>query len=794
MPSKTDAAQWIRIKELFVLAVERDVGERAAFLEHACAGDAELLDRVQALLASDARTESFLETPAMLPSGTLPVEDEMEWMIGRRVGPYQIIREIGRGGMGTVFLADRADDQIRKQVAIKLVKRGMNTDAVVRRFRRERQILAQLDHPNIAKLLDAGAIEEGLPYFIMDCVDGLPIGAYCEGHLLPVAERLQLFLAVCSAVEYAHRHGVVHQDIKPANILVTAEGIPKLLDFGIAKVLNPELSVQTAETATSATRPMTPQYASPEQVRGEPVTPASDIYSLGVLLYELLTGRRPYRLEERTPQEIERIVCEEEPEKPKVVTDHGGLSSDLDTIVLMAMRKEPERRYKSVAEFAEDIRRHLQGRPVTARPNTLVYRGAKFVRRNRGIAGAAVIIAALAVALVLEVVRRSPDKPSNRAIQSIAVLPLENVSRDPRQEPFIDGMTDALIGDLGKIKSLRVISRGSVMRYKGAHKSAALTARELNANALVEGSVLRSGDRVRISFQLTAGAMDRVLWTQTYDRDLQDVPAMESDVARAIAREIQIQLTPQEEARLSSSSPVNRQAYEAYLRGQYQLYKHTREGYEKSLQHFKEAIDIDSAYAPAWAGLADGYYEISTAVLPAREAMPKARAAALRALAIDGTFAEAHATLAQVQSQYDWDWAAAEGSYKRALELNPSYAQGHLYYGWYLANQGRMDEAIRETAEAQRLDPLPPWRATNLAWMYYLARRTDQAIVQYRKILELDPNSAVTHYSLGNAYMAKRMFEQAIAEFLKAQALDKNCCSPLLGHAYAVSGKREQAS
>jgi tetratricopeptide (TPR) repeat protein len=214
---------------------------------------------------------------------------------------------------------------------------------------------------------------------------------------------------------------------------------------------------------------------------------------------------------------------------------------------------------------------------------------------------------------------------------------------------------------------------------------------------------------------------------------------------------------------------------------------------KRGLQAFKEAIDIDPAYAPAWAGLADGYYEISTAVLPAREAMPKARAAALKALAIDGTLVEAHATLAQIQSQYDWDWATAEKSYNRALELNPSYAQGHLYYGWYLAERGQMEDAIRETAEAQRLDPLPPWREANLAWMYYLARRTDQAIVQYRRILERDPNSAVTHYGLGHAYVAKRMFEQGIAEFLKAQALDENCCLGFLSHAYAVSGKTEQA-
>jgi TolB-like protein len=298
-------------------------------------------------------------------------------------------------------------------------------------------------------------------------------------------------------------------------------------------------------------------------------------------------------------------------------------------------------------------------------------------------------------------------RSNSGVVRSIAVLPLENVAHDPQQEPLVEGMTNALIGNLGKIATLRVISRDSVMRYKDLHTPAARAARELNAGVLVEGSVQRIGERVRASYRLTAGAMNKPLWTQTYDRDFQDVPAMQNDVARAIAREIQVRLTPQEEARLSSN-PANQQAFEAYLRGRYQLYKHTREGLEKSLQYFKEAIDIDPAYAEAWAGLADSYYELSTAVLPAVEAMPKARAAALKALAIDPNMVEASATIAQVQAQYDWDWVTAEQSYKRALGLNGSYAQGHQYYGWYLAEQGRLDDSIREMAEAQRLDPLRP--------------------------------------------------------------------------------------
>jgi serine/threonine protein kinase/tetratricopeptide (TPR) repeat protein len=717
--------------------------------------------------------------------------------------------------MGTVYLAERADGHYRKQVAIKLVSPHLATEEVLRRFRNERQVEASLDHPNIARLLDGGTTDDGHPYLVMEYVEGLRIDTWCDNRKLPIRDRLMLFRQVCSGVQAAHEKEIVHRDLKPGNILVTADGTPKLLDFGIAKVLNRELS-DAAETTVGA-GPMTPEYASPEQVRGEPVGPASDIYALGVVLYELLTGQLPYTVQGSDLRLAARVICEHEPMKPSAAIQRttGGagpetvsetrgetpaglrrrLAGDLDNIVLKALRKEPSRRYTSVTEFSEDLSHFLQDLPVQARKESLPYRGRKFLKRNRVASLAAATSAVLVLAVAGGLQQFGASRGATRAaVRSIAVLPLKNLSHDPQQEALVDGMTEALIGDLAKIRSLRVIARDSIMRYKDVSNPAASAARELKADSLVEGSVLRSGERVRISVQLTSGAMNRVLWTQTYDRDLQDVPAMESDVARAIAREIQIQLTPQEEARLSSS-PVNRQAYEAYLRGRYQLYKHTREGFERSLQQFKDAIDIDPAYAPAWAGLADCYYELSTAVLPAHEAMPKARAAALKALAIDGTLAEAQTTLAQVQSQYDWDWATAEKGYLRALELNASYAQGHQYYGWYLAEQGRLKDAIREMAEAYRLDPLTPWRATNLAWTYYLARRNDEAIGQYHKILELDSQSGVTHYSLGLAYEQKQMFEPAITEFLKAQALDDKCdqCLAFLGHAYAVSGRTNEA-
>jgi len=375
--------QWPQIEEILESAMGCDPARRTAFLDAACGNDAELRREVESLLAfhegeSFARDSGFSDAIRVLETRDASSSQ------GCKIGAYRVLREIGRGGMGNVYLAARADDAFQKLVAIKIVRRGMDLDEVVRRFRTERQILAMLDHPNIARLLDGGATDDGLPYFVMEFIEGEPIDKYCDGHKLAIAERLKLFQGVCSAVSYAHQNLVVHRDIKPANVLVTKEGVPRLLDFGIAKLLATDTATQ-AKTLT-ALRALTPEYASPEQVRGEPITTASDIYSLGVLLYWLLAGHRTYRSPLSSPAEIERAICEEEPEKP---SDRGPkeirsqLRGDLDTIVLMALRKESRRRYASVEQFSEDIRRHLANLPVTARPDTRMYRTTKFIQRNR---------------------------------------------------------------------------------------------------------------------------------------------------------------------------------------------------------------------------------------------------------------------------------------------------------------------------------------------------------------------------------------------------------------------------
>ncbi len=426
-----------QITELLNAALGRSAEERQAFLAEACAGDDGLRREVESLIASFEQSSGFIETPAFPDIDELLkeslAEDQSEPMEGQRISHYRIVREIGRGGMGAVYLAKR-EDEYRENVALKIVKRGMDTQFVLRRFRHERQILASLHHPNIARLLDGGTTEDGLPYFVMEYIEGEPIDQYCDHHRLSTIERLKLFRTVCAAVHYAHQNLVIHRDIKPGNILITAGGapkLPKLLDFGIAKIFNPEIS-QTVEKTATLLRLMTPEYASPEQVRGENITTATDIYSLGVVLYELLTGHKPYRINTILPSEIERVICEQEPHRPStaviraesittalgeertITPEEVGaarneapeklrrrLAGDLDNIVLMALRKDPQRRYASVEHFSEDIRRYLEGLPIAARRDTFTYRAGKFIRRNKtGAAAAALVLLSLIAGLI----------------------------------------------------------------------------------------------------------------------------------------------------------------------------------------------------------------------------------------------------------------------------------------------------------------------------------------------------------------------------------------------------------
>lgn len=486
---------WQQLKELFHATFDLNESERTAFLAKACVGNDELRGRVEALIASHTQAGLFLVTPALVDVGIVTVSEQTEEelvtsLAGQRIGPYQIIREIGRGGMGTVYLAERADDQYRKQVAIKLIKRGMDTDAILHRFMMERQILANLEHPHIARLLDGGTSSDGRPYFVMEYIQGQTITEYCDERRMTTAARLELFRHVCSALQYAHQNLVVHRDIKPGNIIVTAEGVPKLLDFGIAKLLSPNWATETGAPTLSMVQVLTPEYASPEQLRGLPITTASDVYSLGVVLYELLSGHRPYHADARTSAEMARVILEEEPLKPSVVitvveeahhtakdagvritpesvgqTREGTveqlrrrLSGDLDNIVLKALRKEPERRYASAQELSEDIRRHLAGLPVSARQDIFTYRAGKFIRRHKagGLAALFVFLALLlgtaTTAWQSWVARQERDKSDRRfnEVRKLARTVLfeyhDQIAKLPGSTPLREKMVkDALI-------------------------------------------------------------------------------------------------------------------------------------------------------------------------------------------------------------------------------------------------------------------------------------------------------------------------------------------------------------
>ena len=428
-----ETVDWQKIKEIFNAAIDLPAAERAKFLAEC---EPNLRERVENLLKADENAEDFIIEPAFIDAG-FTEEDETDFYVGKQIDDYKILKEIGHGGMGTVYLAAKSDETFDKKVAIKLIKRGMDTAAVLKRFVMERKILASLENPHIASLLDGGSTTDGLPYLVMEYIEGEPITKFCDSHRFSIEERLELFRKVCSAISYAHQNLVVHRDIKPSNILITKDGTPKLLDFGIAKLLHPDWSLETTEATATMFRLMTPEYASPEQIRGLTITTTSDVYSLGVVLYELLSGERPYKIESRLPQEVANIILTEEPVKPSAIsnfkfqisnfkskdnTDPNKekqtneqtlnpkskirnpklLKGDLDNIILKALRKEPERRYQSVQEFSEDIRRHLIGLPVTATADTTFYRVGKFVKRHRGgvFAGGLVFLTLFAATVV----------------------------------------------------------------------------------------------------------------------------------------------------------------------------------------------------------------------------------------------------------------------------------------------------------------------------------------------------------------------------------------------------------
>ncbi len=802
--------QWLRVKGIVADALAQPDADRAAFAAARCGDDAALYEEVRSLLESAAEAAQLYETPRVTTAGLLAAiadGDEAGQVVGGRIGAYRILAEIGRGGMGAAYLAARADEAYEKRVAVKLIKRGMDTDAILRRFRHERQILANLEHPNIVMLLDGGTTQDGLPYFVMEYIDGVPIDEFCEAGHLSIADRLKLFQAVCAAVHHAHEQRVLHRDLKPSNILVTSSGVPKLLDFGIAKLLDSDQGSHTVEPTLLA-RAMTPQYASPEQMRGEPLSPSSDVYSLGVLLYVLLAGRHPYRLDGRSPQDAERVVCEEVPAKPSVAAAATGGSQDepepghrrrmlsgrLDAIALTALSKHPAARYPSAKALGDDIQRHLDGLPVAARAprgGPLAWLSAGGRRRSLAVASA---IAALVAIVFAGATRFNRTAPPAVESQSVAVLPFTNVDGDPELDYLSDGITEDIINRLSRAPHLRVIARDSANRYRGHGVDLQQVARELRVESILTGRVVQRGTSVSVTAELVDAREQRQIWGERYERESGDLQSLQSTLAQQIATTLQLRFTDNERTRFARSYTQDAEAYQAYLRGRFFWNKRTASGFRTSLGYFKQAVERDPDFALAYSGLADSYGLLTEYhALPATQTYPEVKRAVTKALELDPDLPEAHISKAYLSQFYEWDWAAAEREYKRALELNPNYATGHQWYAEYLAAMGRHQEALASIKRAQAVDPLSLIVNAVEANILYMGGEYDRAIAKAHEVIAMEPNFPEVYEYLKRSHDQKGEYREAIAaRQMRRKLLGRDVTeTPALRAAAAATTARE---
>jgi len=733
--------------------------ERSRALDEACRDDASLRGEVEALLAGEVTAADATREP--VPSF------EPQLQVGGEIGRYRVLGSLGVGGMGEVYLAE--DRELGRRVAIKLLGGWLAQDPErAKRFKQEARSLASLNHPNIVTIYSVEHAN-GTDFLTMELVEGPSLDERIAAGPMPLTEAVSIARQMAEALGAAHAKGIVHRDLKPANVKITTDGKVKVLDFGLAKTTvlagAGDPSQQTTLTGgptIAGTVLGTPSYMSPEQARGEPVDARADVWAFGCVLYEMVAGQRAFP--GRTATDVLAAVIKDEPRWDALPPSTPPIVRDL---IRRCLEKDAGQRPGDMAGVSGALAESASGASwpgavPAAAPVSLPAGRVAGRRRGIRVAVAGLVVATMALAAVglWKLVSGGLTGPS---IRSIAVLPLSNVSGNPDDQYFADGMTDVLIANLGSIEALKVISRTSVMAYRGGSKPLSQVARELKVDAIVEGSALRSGDSVRITARLIDAGAGTIIWSETYERNMRDVIALQGDVARAIARRIQIALAPDVERRLTARA-VRPDVYEDYLKGRYFLFQTSPEGLQKAGEFFSSALKKDPALALAHAGLADLNITLSfSGLVPPREALEKAKMHAVRAVQLDDQLSNAHASLAWISFQ-NWDWVTAEKEFQRALQLNPGDALARINYAHFLAARGRDEEALREGRRAREVDPLSLPLHTAYAAVLIGAGRYDDAIAVCQAALRMNPGFFWAHHHLWRAYTQKRMFDEALAE------------------------------
>ena len=730
-------------------------------------------------------------------------------MIPESIAHYRIIKKLGAGGMGEVYLA--LDTKLDRKVAIKVLRSDwLEEEHLKKRLIREAQAAAKLDHPNICAIYDVNEADP-FTFIVMQFIEGEPLDDKMEREPLTLKTALAMIEQAAEGLAEAHAHGIVHRDIKPQNMIVNSRGQLKILDFGLAKQMPSSDSVDNeAQTATLLSKPGlvvgTMPYMSPEQVKGEPLDASSDIFSLGVTLYEMLAGKHPFK-DKSAPVTMSRILMGEPIPTEQFETQ---VSPEIQTLLSKMLRKDRAERYQSAQDFLTDLRQlpaqHAvhETQPNASRTQEISTITSKVnlsdsilskVQRNKW----ALLAAALALVLLVVAANRWLSKEHS---DSLAILPFTYSSSDPQlmanpdREYLSDGMTESIINNLSQLTNLKVIARSSVFRYKGKDLDLQTIGRELNVRALLVGQIKQEGDESRITVELMDVAENRSIWGTTYQRKTADIQSVQREIARNVSEKLRFKLTGADQTQLAKTDTDSGEAYQAYLKGRYHWNKRTDEGFKQAILFFQEAIVKDPTYALAYTGLADCYTLRSDyGYLASQEGYALAKGAVTLALKYDDSLAEAHTSLASIKAVTDWDWQGAENEYRRAIELNPKYATARHWYAAQLLVQGRLDQALQEIKTAQQLDPLSLGINKDFAVILLYARDYDKALEQCRKTLELEPGFRVMSTYIAQIYGLQQRYAEAIAELEKAHAAAPEDAEIRygLGQANALMGRKDEA-